>query len=103
MTAKAGTRVLVLLAIMGIAVVPISYPQTSSDSDKAELLALNQHLMNAFDSKDASAFIAFYSDDPERNPLRGHRPPFSSTKRRYAKRMRGFLNRCPTFMDPWSR
>jgi ketosteroid isomerase-like protein len=31
---------------------------------KPELLALKQHLMNAFNSRDASAIIAFYSDDP---------------------------------------
>jgi len=47
MTAKVRAYILVSLAIAGIAVVRISNAQTSSESGKAEITALNQRLMDA--------------------------------------------------------
>ena len=65
MTAKVGARLLVSLAIMGIAVVRICDAQAPSDSDKAEGIALNQRLMDAFNKKNVTAVMALYSDDPD--------------------------------------
>jgi len=63
MTAKVRARLLVSLAIIGIAFVPITYAQ--APSDKAEVITLNQRLMDAFNKKDVTAVIALYSDDPD--------------------------------------
>ena len=65
MTAKVRARSLVSLVIIGIVVVPISYAQAPSDNDKAEVTALNQRLIAAFNKKDIGAVMACYSDDPD--------------------------------------
>ena len=65
MTARVRARILVAVAIMGIAVVRICNAQTSSDGDKAEVTALSQRLMDAFNKKDVSAVMALYSNDPD--------------------------------------
>jgi len=65
MTAKVRARIFVALAIIGIAIVRISEAQTSGDSDKAEVTALNQRLSDAFNKKDITAVMALYSDDPD--------------------------------------
>jgi uncharacterized protein (TIGR02246 family) len=65
MTAKVRAHLLVSLAIIGIGFVPITYAQAPSDSDKAEVIALNQRLMDAFNKKDVTAVMALYSDDPD--------------------------------------
>ena len=65
MTARVRARILVAVAIMGIAVVRICNAQTSSDGDKAEVTALSQPLMDAFNKKDVSAVMALYSNDPD--------------------------------------
>jgi ketosteroid isomerase-like protein len=64
MIAKGRARILVGLAIIGIAVVPISYAQAPIDSDKAEVMALNQRLIAGFNKKDVGAVMVCYSDDP---------------------------------------
>ena len=65
MTAKVRAYILVSLAIAGIAVVRISNAQTSSESGKAEITALNHRLMDAFNKKDITAVMALYPDDPD--------------------------------------
>ena len=65
MTAKVRARILVALAIIGVAIVRISEAQTSGDSDKAEVTALNQRLSDAFNNKDITAVTALYTDDPD--------------------------------------
>jgi len=62
--AKQRTLTLVALAIIGIAVARISNAQTSSESNKAEVTALNQLLIEAFNKKDITAVMACYSDNP---------------------------------------
>jgi uncharacterized protein (TIGR02246 family) len=65
MTAKVRPLILVALAIIGIAIVRIAEAQTSGDSDKAEVTALNQRLSDAFNKRDLTAVMALYSDDPD--------------------------------------
>jgi uncharacterized protein (TIGR02246 family) len=65
MIAKRRACILVALAIIEIAVVRISNAQTSNESDKAEVTALNQRLMEAFNKKDVTAVMACYSDDTD--------------------------------------
>jgi ketosteroid isomerase-like protein len=64
MATKVRALISVSLAIVGIGVVAATHAQATSDSDKAEVMALNQHLITAYNSKDVSAIMAFYSDDP---------------------------------------
>jgi uncharacterized protein (TIGR02246 family) len=61
---KLRKLILVSLAIVGIAIARISNAQTPSESDKAEVTALNQRLMEAFNKKDVTAVMSCYSDDP---------------------------------------
>jgi hypothetical protein len=64
MTTKVRALILVSLAIVGITVVSITHAQAPRESDQAEVMALNQRLIAAYNSKDVSAIMAFYSDDP---------------------------------------
>ncbi len=64
MKAKVPIAILAL-AIVAIAFVSISPAQASSDSDKVEIMALNQRLVDAANNKDVSAIMACYSDDPD--------------------------------------
>jgi uncharacterized protein (TIGR02246 family) len=50
--------------MVGIAFVAITHAVASSEGDKAEVMALNQRLLDAYNSKDVSAIMASYSDDP---------------------------------------
>jgi ketosteroid isomerase-like protein len=43
----------------------ISTAQTASESDEAEVRALNQRLMEAFNKKEVTAVMACYSDNQE--------------------------------------
>ena len=61
---KLRARILVSLAIVGVAVVAVMRARASAESDKAEVVTLNQRLIAAYNSKDVSAIMAFYSDDP---------------------------------------
>jgi ketosteroid isomerase-like protein len=56
--------ILVSLVVVAIAGVPATHARASSDTDKAEVMALNQGLIAAYNSKDVSGIMAFYSDDP---------------------------------------
>jgi uncharacterized protein (TIGR02246 family) len=59
----AKPRALVLIAlVVGIG---FAYAQTSADSDKAAVIELNKRIMAAYNSEDARAIAAFYSDDPD--------------------------------------
>ena len=60
---KAKLSVLVPLVVVGIAVVLLSYTRASSDTDKAEIMALNQRVLAAYNKRDVSAAMACYSDD----------------------------------------
>lgn len=64
MTTKIRALILVSLAIVGIAVVSIAHALASGESDKAQVMALNQRLIAAYNSKDVSPIMACYSDDP---------------------------------------
>jgi ketosteroid isomerase-like protein len=48
--------------IVGIAVFFFSYTRASSDTNKAEITALNKRLIAAYDTKDLDAVMACYSD-----------------------------------------
>src|SRR5262249_38222959 len=65
MTTRVRALILVSLAIVWIAVVAITHALASGDSGKAEVMALNQRLIAAYNSKDVSAVMACYSDDPD--------------------------------------
>jgi hypothetical protein len=78
MTTKVRALILVSLAMVGITVVSITHTQAPRESDQAEVMALNQRLIAAYNSKDVSAIMAFYSDDP----LRGTPSPFGSSPQR---------------------
>lgn len=43
----------------------IVHAQTSDDSEKAAVIALNQRVVAAYDKRDANAVMACYSDDPD--------------------------------------
>jgi PhnB protein len=62
-----GLRTLIPLSLTLIilAVVPVSNARASSDSDKAEIAAMNQQIIEGFNKRDPSAIMAFYSDDPD--------------------------------------
>jgi len=60
---KPGALMLVALAVGGIAFTPIAHAQT--DGDKAAVKTLNQQIMAGFNHHDASAIMAFYSNDPD--------------------------------------
>jgi ketosteroid isomerase-like protein len=64
MTTKVGPLIFVSLAMVGITVVSMTHAQAPRESDQAEVMALNQRLIAAYNSKDVSAIMAFYSDDP---------------------------------------
>jgi hypothetical protein len=96
MTAKVRACILVSLAIVGIAVVRICNAQTSSDSDKAEVTALNHRLIDAFNKRDVAAVMAFYSDDPDAIFFEDT-IPLQFNKAELAK-ANGFSNRRPTSM-----
>jgi ketosteroid isomerase-like protein len=69
------------LAMVGITVVSMTHAQAPRESDQAEVMALNQRLIAAYNSKDASAIMAFYSDVPNAIFFEDT-IPFRSTKRR---------------------
>ncbi len=54
-----------VFALVTLVVVPVSNARASSDSDKAQIAAMNQQIMAAFNKRDPSAVMAFYSDDPD--------------------------------------
>jgi uncharacterized protein (TIGR02246 family) len=60
---NAQLRRLAPLVLVGIAIVLLSYSRASSDTDRAEIMALNQRLITAYNKKDISAAMACYSDD----------------------------------------
>jgi ketosteroid isomerase-like protein len=60
---KLRARLLILLAVGGIAFAPTAYSQ--SDGDKAAVMALNQRLLAAFNHHDAAAIMDCYSNDPD--------------------------------------
>jgi uncharacterized protein (TIGR02246 family) len=64
MTTKGRALILVSLAIVGIVFALIAHAQTSDDSDKAAVIALNQAIIAAYNHADAHAIAAYYSDDP---------------------------------------
>ena len=65
MTTKVRALILVSLAIAGIGVVAATHAQAPGDSDKAEVMALNQRIVAAYNKKDVGAIMACYSDDPD--------------------------------------
>jgi uncharacterized protein (TIGR02246 family) len=65
MTTRVRALIFVALAIVGIAVVAITHAPASGESDKAEVMALNQRLITAYNSRDTSVIMALYSDDPK--------------------------------------
>jgi len=65
MTTRVRALILVSLAIVGIAVLAITLAPASGESDNAEVVALNQRLIAAYNSKDVNAIMACYSDDPD--------------------------------------
>ena len=67
MTTNVPALVLVSLAIVGITVVSITHAQAPWESDKAEVMALNQLLVAAYSKKDVGAIMACYADDPDAN------------------------------------
>jgi len=71
-TTKVRAAMLVSLAIVWIAGVAITHARASGD--KAEVMVLSQRLIAAYNSKDVSANMARYSDDPDAIFLRGHHP-----------------------------
>ena len=75
MTTKVRALILVSLAMVGITVVSITHTQAPRESDQAEVMALNQRLIAAYNSKDVSAIMAFYSDDPNAIFFEEHHPP----------------------------
>jgi hypothetical protein len=75
MTTKVGPLRFVSLAMVGITVVSMTHAQAPRESHQAEVMALNQRLIAAYNSKDVSAIMAFYSDDPNAIFFRGHHPP----------------------------
>jgi uncharacterized protein (TIGR02246 family) len=62
---KFRSLILSVFALIGIALILVSEVQASSVSDKAELTALMQRLLAAYNDKDVNAAMAFYSDDPD--------------------------------------
>lgn len=64
MTTKVGPLIFVSLAMVGITVVSMTHAQAPRESYQAEVMALNQRLIAAYNSKDVSAIMVLYSDDP---------------------------------------
>jgi ketosteroid isomerase-like protein len=65
MSAKVRALISVSLALVGTALVRISHAQPSTESDKSDIMALNQRLYAAFDRKDLAATMACFSNDPD--------------------------------------
>jgi len=65
MPTKLRALLLISIALAGTALVRISHAQSSGDSEKAEVMALNQRLIAAYDKGDVAAAMACYSDDPD--------------------------------------
>src|SRR5258706_10510922 len=100
---KLRKLILVSLAIVGIAIARISNAQTPSESDKAEVTALNQRLMEAFNKKDVTAVMSCYSDDPNAIFLL-ETIPFQLDKAELAKEIAMFFQSgLPTTGWGWNR
>ena len=65
MTKRVRALIFVSLAIVGIAVVAITHALAAGESDKAEVMALNQRIVAAYNKRDVGAIMACYSDDPD--------------------------------------
>jgi ketosteroid isomerase-like protein len=55
----------VAVAVVAMAWMVVGSVSASADSDKAEIVALNQRQLDAFNKKDLDAVMAFYVDDKD--------------------------------------
>jgi PhnB protein len=62
---KATPRLLVPLVVVGLGFLLFSYTRASSDVDKAEVMALYQRQIAAYDKGNVDAIMACYSDDSD--------------------------------------
>jgi ketosteroid isomerase-like protein len=65
MIPKVRPLILIVFAVVGIALAPISEAHASNDNNKAEIEARFQSLIAAYGHGDVNAIMAFYSDDPD--------------------------------------
>jgi len=65
MNPKVVTVMTLVLGIVALSWVPGSRVRASTDSDKAEIVALNQQQFDAFNKKDLDTVMSFYVDDKD--------------------------------------
>src|SRR5215469_6181423 len=65
MNGKVVTAMSVALGIVAVSWVAVTKVRASADSEKAEIVALNQRLAEAFNKRDINVMIACYVDDKE--------------------------------------